>query len=431
MKKTPKRADIWYDLDNAAKIFPAISDDRNTNVFRIACELRDNIDKKILQEALDTAMRDFAYFQVVMRRGFFWYYLESTDQKPTVNFETKRPCARIFYKSRKELLFSVSYYRKRINLEVFHSVADGTGSLGLMRSIVYHYCILRYRDQLPADLSPLDKQFSPLHHVEDSFSYHYNPDQKQTLRTQRAYTIAGTMLPRGSIKIIRGDVPTKKMIALAKSHGVTVTAYLTSLLICAIYTELMPARARNKPIGVTVPVDLRNHFSSESARNFFSVVNATYTFDGSQADFDAVLSAVSAQLTEKLRPEVLAGRMNYTMGVQKNIFARAVPLALKNMVLRAAYHQSEHATTCALSNLGRITMPEEFSELIEGFSCLLNPTPIHRVKACICSFNDRFVINFTSCIAEAKVQRYFFRHLAQHGIDVCITSNGGDGDEIL
>lgn len=431
MKKDPKGADIWYDLDNAAKIFPAISDERNTNVFRIACELHDNIDKVLLQKALDIAIRDFDYFRVVMRRGLFWFYLEQTDQMPRAAFENDRPCRRLFYKNRKELLFTISYYRRRINLEAFHSVADGTGALGLLRAIVYQYCILRYRGRLPAELPPLDQQSPPSHRIEDSFQHHYNPSQKQQPHTQRAYTIGGTMLPRSGIQIIRGDLPTKQMLALAKSRGVTVTAYLTALLICAIYTELMPVRARHKPIGVTVPVDLRQHFRSETARNFFGVTDATYNFSSGPADFDAVLESVAGQLREKLQPQVLAGRMNYTMGVQKNIFARAVPLVLKNMVLRAAYNRSEHATSCAVSNMGRITMPEEFAALIDGFSCLLNPTPIHRVKACICSFDDRFVINFTSCIAEAKAQRYFFRHLAVNGVEVCITSNGGDEDEIL
>lgn len=431
MKKTEKRADVWYELDNAANIFPAISDDSNTNVYRLACELKETIDKEKLQTALDTAMKGFGHFRVVIRRGLFWFYLERTELAPEVEFEVDRPCSRLFYISRKELLFKVSYYHHRINLEVFHSVADGAGALQLLRAIVYHYIVLTHRDRLPAQLPPLDNQSPPAQRSDDSFAHHYNPDLKKTPHPQRAYTIGGHMLPSGSIKIICGQCNTGQLLALVKSRGVSATAYLTALLICAIYTELMPARARAKPIGVTVPVDLRRHFPSETARNFFSVTDITYRFDGGPADFDAVLESVSGQLTEKLKPEALAGRINYTTGVQKNIFARAVPLILKNAVLSAAYSRSEHATTCAISNMGRITMPAPFNEFIETFHCLLNPTPIHRVKACICSFDDKFMINFSACIAETQAQRYFFRHLAARGVDICITCNGVDEDEIL
>ena len=81
--------------------------------------------------------------------------------------------------------------------------------------------------------------------------------------------------------------------------------------------------------------------------------------------------------------------------------------------------------------MGRTTMPEPFGDYIDNFSCLLNPTPIHRLKATVNSYGDKFLVNFTSIIAETRAQRYFFRHLTEHGVDVCITCNGVDDDEIL
>lgn len=431
MKTTDKTRDIWYDLDNAANIFPAISDDRNTNVFRISCELRENVDKALLQCALDDALKGFRHFQVIMRRGLFWFYLERTPLIPAVGFETERPMRRLFYKNRKELLFTVTYFRRRINLEVFHSVSDGTGAVGLLRAIVYRYIALLHREELPEQLPPLEGQSPPIDRAQDSFSHHYNPEKKRSPFRRRVYTIGGTALPGNSIRIITGTMPTRQFLDFVKSKGVTATAYLAALMICAIYSELMPARSRRRPIGINLPVDLRNHFSSETARNFFNVVDITYNFEGNPADFDAVLMSVSEQLKQKLDTEELLARMNYTTGVQRNIFARIAPLGLKNLVLRTAYNKAEHTTTCALSNLGRITMPEPFDRYIENFSCLLNPTPIHKVKATVNSFGDKFLVNFTSCIAETKVQRYVFRHLASNGMDITITCNGVDDDEIL
>lgn len=435
MKRGPNRRnrknDIWYNLDNVANIYPAVSNDRNTNVFRIACDLKDMVDEAALQQALDIAIQSFGRFQVILRRGLFWFYLERTDQRPIVRPETQRPCERLFHITRKELLFSVTYYRQRINLEVFHAVADGTGAFQLMHAILYQYFLLVYPDRLPNPPPPLEIPTSPVMQAEDSFLHHYDPSFKRMPRQQRAYTISGTPLPGNSIRVIRGDIPTRQMLALAREKGVSLTAYLAALLLCAVYTELMPTRAKKKPLGVTIPVDLRKHFPSETTCNFFGVVDLRYNFEGAPVDFDAVLQAVSDQLEEKLQPEALAGRMNYTMGVQKNLFARVVPLPIKNFVLRFAYNRGERATTCALSNLGRIAMPPSFEQFVDSFSCLLNPTPIHRLKACMCSFGDRLVINLTSCIAETKAQRYFFRHLAAQGLDVCITSNGVDDHEIL
>ncbi len=43
----------WYRLDNAAKIVPSTAKGANTRVFRITCELKEDVSKDILQRALD------------------------------------------------------------------------------------------------------------------------------------------------------------------------------------------------------------------------------------------------------------------------------------------------------------------------------------------------------------------------------------------
>lgn len=422
--------DTWYHLDNAANIFPAISNDKNTNVFRLSCILNETIDGDILQKALDMSMKDFSYFQVIMRRGLFWFYLEKTDLFPIVEQENERPCRRLFYKSLKELLFRVSYFGRRINLEVFHAISDGTGAMNLLRMMVYNYLCLCHKDEFETFPLP-DGEYTHEQQAEDSFDRYYTDDAKDSVFKQRAYTIGGTLLPRGNIKIIEARTSTRAILTLAKSRGTTITAYLAALMLLSIYTELMPRRAAGKTIAVTVPVDLRGHFSSRSARNFFSVVSIGYNFSKGPADFDSVLASVSAQLKELTRPDVLAGRINYTMGVQKNMAARFTPLVIKNWVLKGAYKKAEESCTCALSNMGRITMPEGLVPYIEGFTCLLNPTGIHRLKITANSFQDEFVMSISSCIAETEAQTMFLRHLAKEGLELTITGNGGYDDAIL
>lgn len=426
-----RRGYSWYGLDNAANLFPAVSNDRNTNVFRLSCELRENVDKDILQQALDEVIKDFSYFRVTMHRGLFWYYLEQIDRRPKVVLESRRPCERMFYAYLKELLFQISYFGRRINLEMFHAIADGGGAIGFLRALVYRYLIIVHWDELPENLPPLDAVAPPSHRVEDSFDYNYDPKKKQSPFRTKAYSIAGTLLPSNSLKLTSVRLNTRQILQLAKSKGVTVTVYLCALMICSIYSGLVPKRAMHRTIAVNVPVDLRGHFPSETARNFFSVVEVGYNFEGKPADFDAVLASIAEQMAQRVTPEALAKRVNYTMSVQKNVFTGITPLILKNLILRAAYHRAESATTCAVSNMGRVTMPEILTPYIDTFHCLLNPTLQHRVKATVCSFQDQFIINFTSVIEETKAQRNFVRHLAAAGLDIVITGNGGAEDEAL
>ena len=135
-----KSAD-WTRLDNAAKIFPPTSNKQDTKVFRFACQLSEWVDRDILQQATERSLDVFPIFRSVLKHGLFWYYLEKTELVPVVEPEYRPPCGQIYDPSSRNLLFEVSCYRNRINLEVYHSLTDGTGALQFLKTLVpplYH-----------------------------------------------------------------------------------------------------------------------------------------------------------------------------------------------------------------------------------------------------------------------------------------------------
>ena len=67
-----KRNKKWIKLDNAAKIFPPTCTKRDTKVFRFVCELKEPIDKNILQHALDKTVDAFPLYNSVLKKGIFW-----------------------------------------------------------------------------------------------------------------------------------------------------------------------------------------------------------------------------------------------------------------------------------------------------------------------------------------------------------------------
>ena len=133
----------WRSLDNAAKIFPSASGGHDTNVFRFYCELNETVEHKYLQEALDKTIESFPIYRSVMKRGLFWYYLEDSTIKPVVEMENKYPCSKIYDKDVKKLLFRVTYYEKRINLEVYHVLTDGTGAEEFLKILVSNYLLIK------------------------------------------------------------------------------------------------------------------------------------------------------------------------------------------------------------------------------------------------------------------------------------------------
>ena len=95
----------WSRLDNAAKIFPSTSVKTDTRVFRFSCELKEIVDKDILQQSTEYALEEFPHFQSVMKKGVFWYYLEQTDLMPVVELENQVICPPIYDEYKTNLLF--------------------------------------------------------------------------------------------------------------------------------------------------------------------------------------------------------------------------------------------------------------------------------------------------------------------------------------
>ena len=136
----------WRRLDNAAKLYSAASNKRDTRVFRFYCELKEEVRKELLQEALDQTVETFPMFLMVLRKGLFWHYLEPCNLHPVVKEEYKEPCSRLYVKDKKTLLFEVTYYKKRINFEVFHVLTDGTGATEFLKELVSNYLYLAHHE---------------------------------------------------------------------------------------------------------------------------------------------------------------------------------------------------------------------------------------------------------------------------------------------
>ncbi|MBQ3956638.1 MAG: hypothetical protein II680_12165, partial [Clostridia bacterium] len=136
----------WKKLDNAAKIFPSLASPEDPEIFRLSCELNEEIDEGLLSSALTRALEDFPQFTDTVRRGVFWYYLEPSGVRPEVKKESE-PVLSPLYGDAGGLLFSVTCYGKRINLEMFHALTDGTGAFVFFRNLVEQYLVLSHPDR--------------------------------------------------------------------------------------------------------------------------------------------------------------------------------------------------------------------------------------------------------------------------------------------
>jgi hypothetical protein len=417
---TRKKPIEWTKLDNAAKIFPPTTNEKDTKVFRFVSELKDEVDKDILQSSMERTVELFPMYKSVLRSGVFWYYFESTELVPVVSEEYKLPCSMLYHPNRKSLLFEVTYYRNRINLEIYHALTDGTGALGFFKTMLYFYITERYQKDFEDRLPKLDYDASFSQKMDDSFLKHYTGYNKPNrIKITKAYRITGRRSIDNRIKVIEGVMPVKNILELSHRYHTTLTVYLTALFIKAIYQE-MPARSRKYPVVLSVPVNLRTYFPSVTARNFFGTINIRYEFGKSKDELGDIIEVVKMEFERELTEEKLREHMNRLSSLEHNAIMRVVPLVLKDKILRFATYLNNKGITATLSNVGKITMNEELTPYINMFNCFFSA---RRPQIGMCSFKDRLVISFASPYLGTDIQMNFFRMLSEEGVDITIASN--------
>ena len=216
--RVQKKEMRWEKLDNTANLFPVIANETMTNVYRIAVILSENIRPECLQEALEQVLPWFNTMNVRMRTGMFWYYFETnTKGKPVVREEQDFPCRYVERHENRNYLFRVTYYKNRINLEVFHALADGMGAVNFLRELTYQYLRIYY-PQLSGEMGDRLCDDTSLD-TEDSYLKNYKKAGKKTYKSVPAVHMKGEHLVRGELGTIHGYMSVKQLKEKAKELG--------------------------------------------------------------------------------------------------------------------------------------------------------------------------------------------------------------------
>ena len=409
-----KKSKYWRRLDNAAKLFTAASTKNDTRVFRFYCELKEEIRPDLLQEATEMTVETYPLFLSVMRKGVFWNYLERSNLKPVVREEYKEPCSRLYFKDSKTLLFEVTYYKRRINFETFHVLTDGTGATAFLCELVSNYLYLAHKEEGLEEVHLVPEGETIQDHETDSFKKYYSPElRKNKSLKPRAYILSKQRKESGQLQVGQREISVKSIVTRARELGVSVTVLITAVYLMAIHEE-MPKAQEKYPVGLMVPVNLRNFFPSASMLNFFSWISPQHRFGAGSDSFEEVLAEVKNYFKEELTKEKMAKRMSELISLEVHPILRFVPSDLKNLCIHAGAKVSERSTTAIFSNMGIFSVPKPYADYIERVGCYTS-TP--KMELCTVSFGDRMLLAFTSRFDTDNIQRNFYRILEEQGVE--------------
>lgn len=421
-----KRSQYWYPVDNAGKIFPAVSKDSRSSVFRLSFYLKEDVKKDILENAVNAILPRFESFAVELKSGLFWYYLSANTKPFKVEEEPAILCKFFSWTKNNGYLFKVYYYKNKITLETFHSIADGTGAMEFLKSIVYTYYELQghsldhdgyIRSQLPHDVT----------NEVDMFLGSYDKSNKKSIKEEPAYHLTGEKFSNHFSLAIRAQVSTAALLKLSKQYEVTIGQYVTAAFAYSIYQCSLGCRTSNKPIKMFVPVNLRKYFPSNTLRNFSLYIKAT--FQGKKNwTFEEMLASTKEQFSKQLTKEDLHKRINANVGIEKNPLVRILPLPIKNLAFRIGYfYCAENISTYYISNLGNITLPSSLDSLVTDVEFALGGTCM-----AIASIHGHTNIMLNSDFKDISTIQYFLKMLTDAGLDVTIDTNYREGlDDLL
>lgn len=405
--------DTWYRLDNIGKFYSSQAGSSAQTVFRYAATLSDEIDPEILQHALDETVTVFPGFNVCLRSGMFWHYLEQATERPLVQEENLPICFGLHIHV-KSVLFRVSYYRNRINLEVSHMVSDGRGTLSFFKALLYAYLQERYDIE---DVAP-EYDGSDYEKSEDSFNKYYEREKAASERTPKVFRLSGWR-DIADPTFMEYHLPSQDVLALARSFGVSVTALVIAVIMCSIRSE-MPHRSRSRAIRLDVPVDLRQFFKSTTVKNFFGLAFVTYVPGAEDESVQDVAKQVHTQLKFSTDPEQLKSRMNRMIKFEKNPVLRLAPLFVKDIALDIANRITARKTTTTLSNLGQVHIDERLASYIRDMNVLTSTTGINFL---LCSFGGDLSIGISTVYSNPSVIKSICRYFSGQGIEGYININ--------
>lgn len=417
----------WYKLDLSAIVYPTLQRRDFSSVYRLSVLLKEEIDPRVLQQAVDLTLPRFPTYKAAIRKGLFWRYLEPNNRPgPFVQEDVKNPCQPMYFKANNRYLVKVYYYRNRIALEAHHSLGDGTGGMCVLQTLVAVYLRLLGHEEIENGGFVLDIGREPdPEELEDAYMRYANAKVRPPRPGEKTYRVRGTKEPFYTLNIIDGIMSVSQVMAVAKKYNATITEYLNAVLLYALLTKQEKDwHLRLRPVKIAMPVNLRRFFPSKTLRNFITMIYPGVDPRLGDYTFEEIVTQVHNYMRYYLNEKFLRGDITTNAATQKNPLIRVVPLFIKDFVVRMFYTKVQDKNSSAgLTNMGAIKVPEGMKPYIERFDIYMGQPFSSRTNCAIVSFDDILTINFASSIIEADVERYFFRKLVSDGIHVKIESN--------
>ena len=413
--KTTESKKNWRRLDNVAKVF-SLHSKNNTNVFRYSVILKEIVNKKTLEKALEKALKSYRAFKVKISSGFFWNYLEINNKKIIIEEESEISCKRIDFDKNNNYLFKVTYFKNKIKLDIFHVLTDGTGAIKFLKSIIYNYLSLKH------NIKYNDEEVGKNIYYDDQYLKNYNKNIKVDSDIESAYLIESKVNKKFT-NTYHYTTNLNDIKKVCKKYSVTITEYLTAIYIYSIYNSIYNKKS-TKEIIIEVPINLRPYYEVDTLSNFFVCMGINPKIrKNNNVEFLDILKEVKKEFKIKSDIKKVKSYLTRDVNLGMNLYISLVPLFIKKLFIKYLGNLFSRSSTTILSNVGKIEMDNKYSDYIDNILLSAMPGDIQKIKCTICSFNDNLNITINSNINDVSFEKSFYNNLKAELKSITIKSN--------
>ncbi|MBN2853423.1 MAG: hypothetical protein JXQ23_11875 [Clostridia bacterium] len=428
-----EQSSLWYRLDTSANIYPGIESSRDTAIFRVSLTLKEDVIPSILLQAMENCRKRFPYYNVHLKKGLFWNYLQENHNSFILWPDTPYPCERMYPFLNNGYLYKIKYFNKRIALEVFHVLTDGYGAMEFLKTVLQEYLILSGKLSSPLHGILHKEEIPPEEEYEDAFLKVLENQKEMTIEKKRSlfgnkgiYQLHDKLEPHGVYHVVTGVVSVDQLRKAAREHDATITELLAALYMEAlihIQAEQVKVQKNHKEIAIQIPVNMRKYYPYKCMRNF-SLFVIPFIDPRKVFNLEDIIVQIKSFLKSHLTSKHLLTMIQDNCSLATNKVVRHIPVDFKNMFISFINNtlgSSQFSGT--LTNLGQLSMPDEMAAFIEDATIIAGPSPHGKTTCGIVSYLDHLNITFGRSINDTKVEEYVFTKLVKMGVHVKIKSN--------
>lgn len=372
-------------LDSSAVFHTAMMDENWLNTYRFGITLKEKIDPERLQYCVNQLVSKYPMICCKIKHNFFHHYTEPLEQLMVQ--EDKHPLLRsVNFPNIQNQAITILYNENTIILEAFHAITDGHGAITYLKDLLRLYV--------------LDSTFTTTNQPKISFTYDSFQQHKHHSKTKKVYTNENGSFFRfhkrdnnQPILATTLEIDTLKVRDIAKQYS----CGINDLIITIFYRAILNAYdTQNKTVSIQVPVNLRNHFPSDSLLNFTLCIITKIQNEYKDLSLEEMVQHIRSQVKDKNTKEYFEKEIAKVAKPQSNAIVKYIPLKVKSSFIKYYYLLMKEPSCLTITNLGRIDFEDsKINDQIVHMDCILSPRYHTPYNCGIISINNKLHINIT------------------------------------